>query len=44
VRNTSGSNPLGGSAIALTFDEDQIGDSERKHTTEQVAYFAITAP
>lgn len=38
-----GSNPLpaSGGSIDLTMDEDQIRDSERKHTTEQVAYFVI---
>lgn len=28
-------------APAMLFDEDQVGDSERKHTTEQAAYLAI---
>jgi hypothetical protein len=30
--------------IYLSIDEDQRGDSERKHTTEQVAYFVIDPP
>jgi VCBS repeat-containing protein len=30
--------------ISLSIDEDQLGDSERKHTTEQVAYFVIDPP
>lgn len=34
-----GSSPLAGSAINLAIDEDDIGDTERNHTTEQVAYW-----
>ncbi len=33
-----GSNPLSSSNVNLAFDEDQIANSERGHTTEQVAY------
>ena len=41
-----GSNPVpaSGGSIDLSIDEDQIRDSERKHTTEQVAYFVIGGP
>lgn len=33
-----GNTPLLGSTLALAIDEDQAGDSERRHTTEQVGY------
>jgi PKD repeat protein/murein tripeptide amidase MpaA len=33
-----GSNPLTDTSLTMVFDEDQVNDSERKHTTEQVAY------
>ncbi|GAB5407081.1 MAG: hypothetical protein Aurels2KO_53120 [Aureliella sp.] len=36
-----GDNPLASGNIDLSIDEDQIRDSERNHTTEQVAYFVI---
>ncbi|UII79871.1 T9SS type A sorting domain-containing protein [Flagellimonas sp. CMM7] len=36
-----GASSISGSNIAMTFDEDQIGDSERNHTTEQVAYMVF---
>ena len=41
-----GTNPLppAGGTIDLSIDEDQLGDSERNHTTEQVAYFVIDPP
>ena len=41
-----GSDPVPASSgtIDLVIDEDQIGDSERKHTTEQVAYLVIDPP
>lgn len=43
-----GSNPLptasGGGNLYLAVDEDQSKDTERKHTTEQVAYFIIDPP
>lgn len=43
-----GSNPLpetgGGGDLYLAVDEDQSKDTERKHTTEQVAYFIIDPP
>jgi len=32
------------SRLYLSVDEDQIGDSERSHTTEQVGYVAVAAP
>lgn len=35
--------PLASGTITLAVDEDQIRDSERNHTTEQVAYFVIGA-
>lgn len=35
---TYGINPLSATGINLAVDEDQIGDSDRGHTTEQVAY------
>ncbi|GAB5406818.1 MAG: hypothetical protein Aurels2KO_50490 [Aureliella sp.] len=40
----SGALPAGGGSIALSIDEDQIRDSERNHTTEQVGYFVIGGP
>ncbi len=36
-----GSDPLTASALNLIVDEDQIRDSERSHTTEQVAYLVF---
>jgi len=36
-----GANPLSASQITLGVDEDQIGDNERNHTHEQVAYFVF---
>lgn len=33
--------PSAGGTITLAVDEDQIRDSERNHTTEQLAYFVI---
>jgi Leucine-rich repeat (LRR) protein len=33
-----GGTPLTSSSLTMAFDEDQIKDSERSHTTEQVAY------
>lgn len=33
-----GAAPLAGSAIDIAIDEDDIADTERSHTTEQVAY------
>jgi len=38
-----GGNPFTSSQLVLAFDEDQAGDSERSHTTEQVAYLAFGA-
>ena len=35
-----GSNPIG-SSINLAIDEDQINDNERRHVTEQVAYWVF---
>ncbi|XZE56600.1 Calx-beta domain-containing protein [Planctomycetaceae bacterium SH139] len=40
-----GSTPLSASgSIDLSIDEDQVRDSERNHTTEQVAYLVIGEP
>ncbi|WP_457676115.1 C25 family cysteine peptidase [Thiolapillus sp.] len=36
-----GANPVGAS-LDLSLDEDTLGDAERAHTTEQVAYWAFT--
>jgi len=36
--------PASSGTINLAVDEDQLRDSERKHTTEQVAYFVIDPP
>lgn len=36
-----GSNPLTSTQLILVYDEDQINDSERKHTGEQVAYIVF---
>ncbi len=36
-----GTNPLSATSITLAVDEDQIRDSERSHTTEQVSYFVL---
>ncbi len=36
-----GSNPYTASSITTVVDEDQIGDAERNHTTEQVAYIVF---
>ncbi len=38
-----GSTPLTASNLKLAIDEDQIGDSERWHTTEQVAYIVFSS-
>ncbi|HET6426983.1 MAG TPA: Calx-beta domain-containing protein, partial [Phycisphaerae bacterium] len=39
-----GSSPLTTSTLNLAIDEDQIGDSERSHTSEQVAYIVFDPP
>jgi hypothetical protein len=36
-----GANPLTTTSLTLVFDEDQIGDSERRHTPERVAYIVF---
>ena len=36
-----GSNGVSGSQLTLSYDEDIVRDSERNHTTEQVAYLAF---
>jgi len=38
-----GGNPISAASLSMAFDEDQIADSERFHTTEQVAYFVLSA-
>ena len=37
-----GTDPFGGNYIDLAIDEETLSDSERAHTTEQVAYFVVT--
>jgi hypothetical protein len=39
-----GASALSVSQMQLSIDEDQIGDSERNHTAEQVAYVAFSLP
>ena len=34
-------NPAGNNNLVMAIDEDQLGDTERAHTTEQVAYLAF---
>jgi PKD repeat protein len=36
-----GASPLTSTSLTMVFDEDQVGDSERAHTTEQVAYIVF---
>ncbi|MCP5054831.1 MAG: hypothetical protein GY940_47135, partial [bacterium] len=36
-----GSSSLTSTSLLLVFEEDQVKDSERKHTTEQVAYIVF---
>ncbi|MFQ5967683.1 MAG: hypothetical protein ACE5MI_08740, partial [Acidimicrobiia bacterium] len=36
-----GTSPVSDSSLALAIDEDQSNDTERKHTTEQVAYIVF---
>lgn len=36
-----GSNPVTSSALQLAIDEEQLSDSERTHTTEQVSYIVF---
>ncbi len=33
--------PVSGNQLVLSIDEDQIGDAERNHTTEQVSYLVM---
>ena len=40
----TGAAPISGSTINLAVDEDLTRDAERRHTTEQVAYLALSAP
>jgi hypothetical protein len=39
-----GGTPVTEDTLVLGFDEDQMKDSERAHTTEQVAYIALDPP
>ena len=39
-----GSDPVSDATIALAVDEDQLGDSEREHIEEQVAYIVFSDP
>jgi len=41
---TYGSAPTTASTLALVIDEDQVGDSERSHTSEQVGYVVFAGP
>lgn len=36
-----GGSAVSGSAVTMAFDEDQVSNSERSHTTEQVAYMVF---
>ena len=36
-----GSNPISATTLQLAIDEDQVNDSERNHTTEQVGYIVF---
>ena len=36
-----GANPLSATTLSLAIEEDQISDSERKHTTEQIGYIVF---
>lgn len=36
-----GPDPVSSSGVTLSFDEDQISDSDRNHTTEEVAYMVF---
>ncbi len=36
-----GANPVSASQLDLAVDEDQIGDNERNHITEQIAYLVL---
>ncbi|OVE81730.1 hypothetical protein BVY04_02760 [bacterium M21] len=40
----TGTTPVTASAIALTFEEDVLKDTERKHTAESVAYVVFDTP
>jgi hypothetical protein len=41
---TFGAAPSSASQLFLSIDEDQIGDAERSHTTEQVGYAVFAGP
>ncbi len=38
-----GDAPLGGGQLSVAYDEDQISDTERNHTTEQLSYLVFTS-
>lgn len=38
-----GADPLAGSAIRMAFDEDQLQDAERRHTTEEISWIVFKA-
>jgi PKD repeat protein len=38
-----GTSPITSSTLNLAFDEDQVGDTERNHTSEQAAYIVFGA-
>ncbi len=38
-----GDAPLDSGQLSMAYDEDQISDSERNHTTEQLSYLAFTS-
>lgn len=40
----NGGSPVAPTTLQLAIDEDQVNDTERAHTTEQVAYFVIDSP
>jgi hypothetical protein len=41
---TYGPNPISATTMDLVVDEDQVNDSERNHTTEQVGYVVFATP
>lgn len=41
---TYGASPTTATTLDLACDEDQVGDSERNHTAEQVGYVVFETP
>jgi hypothetical protein len=41
---TYGPAPLTATALALAIDEDQLGDTERRHGSEQIGYVVFAQP